>query len=218
MVEVQRDLTRQENQVPSDKIETPISIIGVGAVGRQVVLQLASMGFKNLQIIDNDNVELTNITTQGYGFKDIDKQKVHAVRDYLSEYMPDINLNAINDRWRPKYHNTQVVFSCVDSIKTREVIWKNISKKVKFFVDARMLGEVIRVISCKGGDEYYDKTLFQEEEAFQAGCTIPMTMYSASIAAGIMIHQFTRYLRDIRLNRDVIFNMIASSFELYEEK
>jgi sulfur carrier protein ThiS adenylyltransferase len=40
-------------------------VIGVGAVGRQVALQLAATGVPKLQIIDHDTVEFTNVTSQG---------------------------------------------------------------------------------------------------------------------------------------------------------
>ncbi|HBN76613.1 MAG TPA: thiamine biosynthesis protein ThiF, partial [Planctomycetaceae bacterium] len=42
------------------------TVIGVGAIGRQVALQLAAIGMPQLQLIDFDAVEASNITTQGY--------------------------------------------------------------------------------------------------------------------------------------------------------
>lgn len=43
-----------------------MTVIGVGAVGRQVALQLAAMGVSRFQLFDFDIVEPTNINFQGY--------------------------------------------------------------------------------------------------------------------------------------------------------
>jgi sulfur carrier protein ThiS adenylyltransferase len=40
-------------------------------------------------------------------------------------------------------------------------------------------------------------------------CTARSTIYSASIAAGLMTHQFTRWLRGIPVDCDVSLNLLA---------
>ncbi|MCA9016489.1 MAG: ThiF family adenylyltransferase, partial [Planctomycetaceae bacterium] len=42
-----------------------ISVIGVGAIVRQVALQLRSLGVRRIQLVDFDQVEPANISTQG---------------------------------------------------------------------------------------------------------------------------------------------------------
>ena len=59
--------SRQASLVPREKlIETTFTVVGVGAIGRQVALQLASIGVYKLRLIDFDIVDMTNVTTQGY--------------------------------------------------------------------------------------------------------------------------------------------------------
>lgn len=55
-----------------------VTVIGVGAVGRQVALQLASIGARHIQLVDFDMVEPTNVTTQGYLAADVGQAKVEA--------------------------------------------------------------------------------------------------------------------------------------------
>ena len=58
---------RQQDLVPSDRLATQrATVIGVGAVGRQVAFQLAAIGVRRLQLIDFDVVDRSNVTTQGY--------------------------------------------------------------------------------------------------------------------------------------------------------
>jgi tRNA A37 threonylcarbamoyladenosine dehydratase len=56
--------SRQADLVPHDRLASVVAtVIGVGAVGRQVALQLAAIGTPRIQLIDFDVVDATNITT-----------------------------------------------------------------------------------------------------------------------------------------------------------
>ena len=77
-----------------------------------------------------------------------------------------------------------------------------------------MLGEVLRVLSVGDscGREYYSQTLFAQTEAQTGRCTSRSTIYAAGIAAGLMLHQFTRWLRNLPLDRDISLNLLASEW------
>ena len=71
--------TRQEGLVPQKALSgVAATVIGVGAIGRQVALQLAAIGAPRLQLIDFDIVNETNVTTQGYLAEEIPDD--HAIR------------------------------------------------------------------------------------------------------------------------------------------
>ena len=55
----------------------------VGAIGRQVALQVAAMGVPWLQLIDFDLVEPSNLASQGYLEEDLTKPKVEATGELL---------------------------------------------------------------------------------------------------------------------------------------
>ena len=79
------------------------SVIGVGAIGRQVALQLAAIGIRRLQLIDFDEVDATNVTTQGYWHADINQPKVLATSTAaIARIDPTIQVEAIIDRFRPR--------------------------------------------------------------------------------------------------------------------
>ena len=82
---------RQAELVPQEKLQTlTATVIGVGAVGRQLALQLAAIGVRQLQIFDFDHVEPTNITTQGYEYDDLGLPKVLATQQAIGRIDPDI--------------------------------------------------------------------------------------------------------------------------------
>jgi molybdopterin/thiamine biosynthesis adenylyltransferase len=87
--------------VPSDRLaDLTATVIGVGAIGRQVALQLAAIGARSIQLIDFDTVDETNITTQGYSTSDVGQLKVEATHSAIEQIDSDIHVETINDRFR----------------------------------------------------------------------------------------------------------------------
>lgn len=208
---------RQEGLVPQERLrKLVITVIGVGAIGRQVAIQLAAMGALRMQIIDFDTVESTNITTQGYFHDDLGRTKVAATADHLRRIEPKIDIDAVADRFRPAIVTGDVVFCCVDSISTRAAIWRSLRERCALWCDGRMLGEVIRVLTAAdpASREHYASTLFSPEEAQAGSCTSRSTIYTASIAAGLMVHQFTRWLRGVSTDNELIINLLANELTL----
>jgi len=203
---------RQADLVPQDHLASlSATVIGVGAIGRQVALQLAALGVRRLQLIDFDQVDLTNVTTQGYWHDDIAQSKVVATAAAILRIDPEIIVEPLCDRYRPRVPLGEAVFCCVDSIETRSAIWRSAGARCRFWADGRMLGEVIRVLAAATAESrlHYAATLFTGAEAQRGSCTARSTIYAASIAAGLMVHQFTRWLRNIPLDRDVSVNLLA---------
>ena len=75
-----------------------------------------------------------------------------------------------------------------------------------------MAAEVIRVLTSDhpSGDVHYPRTLFSAEEAYQGSCTAKSTIYSANLAAGLMLGQFARWLRGLPVIRDQTLNLLAA--------
>ena len=204
---------RQSSLVPRDRLSgVVISVIGVGAIGRQVALQLASIGAVQLQLLDFDSVEATNITTQGFQASDIGLSKVEATKRAIAEIDREINLQCVVDRYRPKHTTGSIVFCCVDSISARAAIWRALHHRTELWIDGRMLGEVIRILSASSTESrnHYASTLFSQADAQVGACTSKSTIYTASIAAGLMVHQLTRWLRGLPLDHDLSLNLLAS--------
>lgn len=204
---------RQADLVPQDRLSMwKITVIGVGAVGRNVAVQLAAMGARQLQIIDFDHVDETNITTQGYLRHELGLPKAAALGRTLTAIEPQMQLDLIPYRFRPQHSIGDVVFCCVDSIETRAVIWRSLKNRVQFWADGRMRGEVLRLLTATDVEsrQHYGATLFSAAEAQAGPCTAKSTTYAATIAAGLMLHQFARWLRGQPCECDFILNLLAT--------
>ncbi len=206
---------RQADLVPQSRLqELLVTVIGVGAIGRQVALQLAAIGVRRLQLIDFDHVEATNVTTQGYRAADIGQSKVSATTSDVRQIDAIVEAESVEDRFRPKMQIGEAVFCCVDSISARSAIWKAVAPTCHFWSDGRMLGEVMRVLTVTDSSDrdHYATTLFDQAEAEPGRCTARSTIYTANIAAGLMLHQFARWLRGQLVDRDLTLNLLASEF------
>src|SRR5438270_8243084 len=95
-----RDL-RQRELVPSQQLASCHAlVIGVGAVGRQVALQLAAIGAAELTLIDHDQVDVVNLAPQGYLPQDIGEPKVAATSSWCRLLNPELVIHAHHERFR----------------------------------------------------------------------------------------------------------------------
>ncbi len=217
MVVTQDRFVRQRDLVPREKLQNlSASVIGVGAIGRQVALQLATLGVGHLQLVDFDVVELSNVTTQGYASGDIGRPKVEATAADLFRLDPELNVACILDRYRPRLEVADVIFCCVDSISVRSLIWRGHGQRCRFWADGRMRGESLRVLAAidEVTREQYSQSLFTPAEAQTGGCTNGGTYYGATIAAGLMVTQLVRWLRGEPVVGDQTVNLLAGEWSL----
>lgn len=209
--------SRQAGMIPTEKLlATRAAVIGVGAIGRQVALQLAALGVQRLLLVDFDEVDFSNVASQGYLWEDaqLKRPKAKATRQLIRRIDPHVETEIIIDRYRPKLDVGDVVFCCVDSISTRATIWRSLQQQVRFWADGRMMSETIRVLAVADNESrrHYTDTLFPPTEAQQGSCTSRSTIYAASIAGGLMVHQFTRWLRDKTVDIDTMLNLLAGEW------
>ncbi|MBI9018784.1 MAG: ThiF family adenylyltransferase [Phycisphaerae bacterium] len=204
--------SRQIDIVPVERIlQCRATVIGVGAVGRQVALQLTAIGIPHLQLVDYDCAEISNLASQGYLQNDLGRFKVDATADLCRQLNHSLHIEIINDRFKRSLEIGNIVMCCVDSIETRKHIFQAVKDKVNFFCDGRMAAESLRVITAydESSRKYYPQTLFTAQQAYAEPCTAKTTIYCANIAAGFMLAQFTKYLRGMAIEPDVQINLLA---------
>ena len=209
--------SRQKDIVPLDRIaDCKATVIGVGAIGRQVALQLTSIGISWLQLVDFDTVEISNLASQGYLQTDLGQPKVDSTCELCRNINHNLETHVTLDRFRRSLPVGNIIFCCVDEIDVRRLIWEAVKDQVRFFTDGRMNAEVLRVITACDAESrmHYPTTLFHAEEAHAGPCTAKTTIYCANIAAGLMIAQFTKYLRQLPVDADIQLNLLASELSV----
>jgi molybdopterin/thiamine biosynthesis adenylyltransferase len=104
---------------------TKVAIIGAGAVGNEVIKNLALLGVGKIHIFDLDNIEEHNLT-RSVLFRDADVGQPKAVVAANRAVELDRNVSAIaihGDFWEhlplSELHTFNVVFCCVDNFEAR---------------------------------------------------------------------------------------------------
>ena len=218
-----RDLRQRDLVPPAPLARCHALVIGVGAVGRQAALQLASTGVPAMTLYDPDTVGVENLAVQGFRESDLGAAKVDAVARACRELVPRIALSTRPHRFRrldssPSGDKDLAVFACVDSIADRRRVWEAVREHAAFFADARMAAEVVRVLASDRPllDRHYAETLFAPDQAYAGRCTAKSTLYAANIAAGLLLAQFARWLRGIPVVPDQTLNLLAAELTVAE--
>jgi sulfur carrier protein ThiS adenylyltransferase len=208
-----RDI-RQRDLIPAEELQqTQAVVIGVGAIGRQVALQLSAIGVGRLKLIDFDTVGPENLAPQGFREQDIGKRKVDAVADICQSLNSEIDIKPIDGRFNTLHFANGIIMCCVDKIDVRKRIFEATEKRFDLFVDGRMSAEFMRILTAYDdkSKEFYAKELFPANEAHRGACTAKSTIYCANVAAGMMVAQFAKWLRGMRpLDCDIHLNTLTN--------
>ena len=169
------------------------------------------MGIPWLQLIDFDTVEPVNLACQGYLESDLGRPKVQATVDLAQQLNHQLEVHTLNERFRRSTQIGNVLFCGVDKIETRQHIWEAVRNKVAFFADGRMA--LRRSASWWPPIRPAASTTrrpFCRRRSLYRRCTSRSTIFSANIAAGLMLEQFTRYLRGMPVDPDLQLNLLSS--------
>ena len=93
-----RIFSRGGNRLTSDiaKIPIEIAIVGCGSLGASLAFKLAKSGVKRFVFIDPDVLTEANIGRHICGMEYINKAKVLALKSFLLEQFPDLEIEAIS--------------------------------------------------------------------------------------------------------------------------
>jgi hypothetical protein len=74
----------------------------------------------------------------------------------------------------------------------------------------------ILTVAESEGRAHYPTTLFKPAEAQAGSCTARGTIYTATIAAGLMLHQLARWLRQQPGEADLMLNLLAAELVTHQ--
>jgi molybdopterin/thiamine biosynthesis adenylyltransferase len=105
-----------------------VLIIGAGGLGSPAALYLASAGVGTLTLVDNDNVDLTNLQRQIlHTTERVGQSKAASGKEALMQINPEIHVIALNERAKEqRLHelvaSAGIVLDCSDNFATRHAV------------------------------------------------------------------------------------------------
>ena len=149
-----------------------VAVFGVGGVGGHVVEALIRSGVGTLDLIDNDDVSISNINRQIIATtKTVGLPKVDVAKERVLEINPDVKINAIKMFYTPETAS-QFDFSqydyIVDAIDT-------VVGKISIVEKAKSVN--VPVICAMGAGNKLDPTKFEVADIFQTSvCPLARVM------------------------------------------
>lgn len=210
-----------------DKVaNAKVMVVGAGALGNEVLKNLALFGVGNIVVVDYDNIEYSNLS-RSILFRPDDaankRSKVEAAAERLRDINPGINIIPIHGNVGPEvglglFNKMDLVIGCLDSRLARFFINMHCFRVNKPWVDGGIenLEGYARVF--KPGINCYECILTEEELqniALKTGCPdiakvnvshgrIATTPISASIIGAIQVQEALKIIHDLseKDNRD----------------
>lgn len=122
------------------KVQEPVHIIGLGAIGSHIAELLVRLGVQNFELYDFDTVADYNVANQMFEFNDIGKEKTEAISEMLQRINPEVRGHVHTKGWNENLPLKGYVFICVDNIDIRKAICQQCmcNPLVKAVFDFRM--------------------------------------------------------------------------------
>lgn len=188
-------LTRQLSLIPMSTLGVPVTIIGCGAIGSFLALSLAKMGITDITVYDHDKVSVENMSNQFFRFKDIGVYKTlalqHLVRDFTG-----VTIKAHATKFTPTHmHGLKgILVVAVDTMAARRMVFEATASQynsLSYMIDPRMSAEFFTQFCINPHEAKdrltYSKNLFSDDDAVPTPCTAKSTVYTATLAAGVVV-------------------------------
>lgn len=208
---------RQLDLVKPTDLEFPILVIGAGGIGSWTTFALTKMGCTNITVVDFDTVETHNLPSQLYKTTQIGLYKVNALKDNLVEYT-DIEITPVVGKIQDVKKDLgefQVIIVAVDSLKERKAIWETFKDdKWDMFIDARMGGELFRVITLSPafpeGIEKYVKNLNSKKKPHIENCSARAVVYNVFLIGGTIAATVKKFAKEENIQVDYTYDITQS--------
>lgn len=192
-----------------------IMVVGAGAIGNELIKNLALLGIGHIYIYDLDDIENTNLTRSIlYRRKDVGRYKAEVAAERAMEINPDVKAkafisNIIDDVGLGVFRRMDVVLGGLDNREARLAINQSCYKVNKPWIDGAIeaLNGFARVF-IPGHGACYECTMTETDWMLinkRKSCAlltheqmaegkIPTTPTSSSVIAGIQVQEMLKLL------------------------
>lgn len=209
-------LTRQRDLIPIEVLNTPITIVGAGAVGSWTALALVKMGFANLTVQDMDTIDVENMNCQFYPHTEIGAKKVTALQKMIDMFT-GITIQVKDTPYvKGDPLNSTIVIGAVDNMQVRREMFESCGTNVKAFIDPRMGAEAMAMYTMNPNDEKdrvsYVKAWHSDEDSVHEKCTAKATIYCANILSGIVASNVKKIATSGNYSRVMMLDIPSMGF------
>ena len=192
-----------------------VMVVGAGAIGNELIKDLALLGIGRILVVDMDTIEVTNLTRSVlYRARDVGREKARVAAERAMEINPDVRakaltMNIIDDVGLGVFRRMDVVLGGLDNREARLAINQYCYKVNKPWIDGAIeaLNGFARVFVPPEGACYectmteMDWKLINQRKSCalltheqMAEGKIPTTPTSSAIIAGVQVQEMLKLL------------------------
>ncbi|KAJ1728623.1 NEDD8 activating enzyme [Coemansia biformis] len=122
------ELVNEEGETPEGLLaKAKVLVIGAGGLGCEILKNLAMSGFRNIDVIDMDTIDVSNLNRQFlFRSKDVGRPKAEVAAEFIRQRSPGINITAhykrIQDMPEEFYLGLTLIVCGLDSVEARRWI------------------------------------------------------------------------------------------------
>ena len=189
---------------------TPPKILvgGVGGIGSNMLYYMTKTIPGTYYLFDNDVVESHNVGTQFFTLNQIGRDKVAAIKETLNNFSRQSSIQVFTTAISKNDGNIMpITISAFDNMLARKDLfhnWKQQSNR-EIFIDGRLSANIYQVfVVVPGREEWYEKTLFNDEDVPNAPCTFKQTAYFGGLIGARMTHVLVNYLSNKAMGEEIM--------------
>ena len=214
-----------------------VMVAGAGALGNEVLKNLALFGIGNIVIVDFDTIEHSNLTRSIlFRAEDADNNSYKAViaAKRIKEINPAINVIPICGSLEAGvglglYRQMDVIIGCLDNLKARILLNRLCFRAGKSWIDGGIGDLEGQVCVYQHGENCYECNLTEEEKkdfGLRISCAavvklnesagrVATTPVSASIIAAVQVQEAIKFIHHEAIDQGV-FSTLAGKMFVYE--
>ncbi|MBQ4645961.1 MAG: HesA/MoeB/ThiF family protein [Candidatus Gastranaerophilales bacterium] len=198
-----------------------VLILGAGGIGTNTIVNLVSMGVGHIGLVDNDVVEMKNLSIQTlYNEESIGRYKVDVVKEWVEKYNPHIDFKTYNLRldennYEDIFKDYDIIANAFDTQKSVHLVNKlavKTNKPIVFTGSHELEGSILTVIPGKTPcfDCYIERQLKVAEKEYG------VTQATGAIVAGLQSAEILKIILDMGIaihTNPLAFNMLLGLIE-----
>ena len=219
--------------------QSRVLVVGAGALGNEVLKNLALLGIGKIDLVDFDHIESSNLTRSVlFRERDKGKPKAQVAADAVKDLNPAVQINpicgnVITDVGLGLFHAADVVMGCLDNREAR--LWVNRScwKTGTPWIDGGIqeINGVAKVFCPPDGSCYecamtendyrlinlrYSCPLLKQED-IQAG-KVPTAPTISSIIGGLQVQEALKLIHNLPVTAGAAFVFNGQANQFYQTK
>lgn len=181
-----------------------VAVLGVGALGSKIAMELASLGVRDMMVYDFDKVEAHNLSNQAYFNRHIGMYKQDAIEELINEKTNNgckvVKHGKLDEDTSRRLHHATHVFLSFDSFEMRILA---LQMMIKHKVGASVFDSRIGAFhgNCAVPDRnleayllYVEGMLEQRTEPETSACGLPISLgFTSSVMAATITSMFVQH-------------------------